>query len=167
MFLGTTVSQLAGTAKTICIIGDSLYRQRKPAIDAGAMLVLAHGTDAEAETYEIANVAPDKRATFRITLKNNSEVDTEVAAEGERFSLFLNATSNPDGAKVYIDGAPVSTNPTYWIKPGEPVTKTLEIERGTVDDYLLTIGLFAYDCFKTSATMDLAVHFLPVSTTYR
>ncbi len=117
-----------------------------------------------AETYEIANVAPDKRATFRITLKNNSEVDTGVAAEGERFSFFLNATSNPDGAKVFIDGTPVSNNPIYWIKPGEPVTKTLEIERATVDDYLLTIGLFAYDCFKTSTTMDLAVHFLPVST---
>ncbi len=117
-----------------------------------------------AETYEIANVAPDKRATFRITLKNNGEVETGVAAEGERFSLFLDAPSNPDGAKIYVDGAPISTNPTFWIRPGEPITKTLEVERGTVDDYNLTIGLLVLDCYKTNTTMDLAVHFLPVST---
>ena len=117
-----------------------------------------------ANTYEIANVSPDKRAAFRIMLYNNGEVDTGVAANGERFCLFLDPLSNPDGAKVYLDGAPLNTNPTFWITPGAPVTATLEVERGSVDDYNLTIGMYVESCFKTRAFMDLAVHFIPVSS---
>ena len=117
-----------------------------------------------ANTYEIANVSPDKRATFRITMYNNGEVDTGIAAAGERFSLYLDGLTNPDGAKVYLDGSPLNTNPTFWIEPGTPITATLEVERGTVDDYNLRIGMYVASCFKTRATMDLAVHFLPVSS---
>ena len=117
-----------------------------------------------ADAYEIANVAPDKRATARIHLNNQGQVDTGTATDGAGFYLYLDGESNPDGAKVYVNGAPLLQHQFYWIKPGSPITQTLEVERGTVDDYNLTLVMYVQDCAKTKTTMNIAVHFLPLST---
>ena len=118
-----------------------------------------------ADTYEVANVAPDKRATFRIHLFNEGQVDVGSAAnDGYGFYLTLDGKSNPDGAKVYLNGAPLQQNLYYWIRPGSPVTQTLEIERGATDDYNLAFLMYPEGCYKTCDTMNLAVHFMPLST---
>jgi len=118
-----------------------------------------------ADTYEVANVAPDKRATFRIHLYNEGQEDVGSAAtDGYGFYLTLDGKSNPDGAKVYLNGAPLQQNLYYWIKPGSPVTQTLEIERGATDDYNLAFLMYPEGCWKTRDTMNLAVHFMPLST---
>jgi hypothetical protein len=117
-----------------------------------------------ADRYEIANVSPDKRASFRINLFNEGQMDAGYAENGQGFFLCLNGVSNPDGAKVYVNGAPLIQSIYYWIVPGTPITQTIEVERGTVDDYDLSFSLYSEYCATTSANMNIGVHFLPLST---
>lgn len=118
-----------------------------------------------ADTYEIANVQPNNKATFRLQLMNNAEIDAGIANKGSFLTLMLDGTSNPYGAKVSVDGMPLTQGSSYWVVPGTPVIKTVEIERGTVDDYdNLVLYLYASDCPKTSSTIKLSVHFLPVAS---
>ena len=118
-----------------------------------------------ANVFEIANVGADKRATFRIELRNDGEVDNGDAAEADNFFLSFDGTSNPDGAKLYVNGAPLIQNISYRIAPGTPVIQTLEVERGTVDDYNdLALRLGLQECPATGADMNLSVHFLPISS---
>ena len=118
-----------------------------------------------ANTYEITNVQPQNKATFTIQLMNNSEVDAGVANDGHSLTLMLNGETNPYGAKLTVDGMPLTQGISYWVVPGRPIIKTLEVERGTVDDYEnLQLMLFPSDCMKTLSTMNLSVHFLPVSS---
>ena len=53
VFLGTTISQLCGKAKSVAVINDSLYQARQPAIQSGAMKVLANGVDANSKAYHL------------------------------------------------------------------------------------------------------------------
>lgn len=117
------------------------------------------------DTHEQTGVQPDKRATFRVTLMNNGQVQAGLGANGTLFNLALWADSNPDGAKVYVDGAPLITAIPVFLVPGQPVVKTIEVERGTVDDYNnLTLGLSLADCPKTNSNLNFSVHFLPISS---
>ena len=121
-----------------------------------------------ANTYEITNVQSENSAYFQVILMNNSEVDTGVANDGHALTLMLDGESNPHGAVVTVDGMPLTQGISYWIVPGRPLTKTVRVERGTVDDYEdLKLMLYATDCMKTLATMNLSVHFLPVSSDVR
>ena len=117
-----------------------------------------------ADVYEIANVDPDKYATFRLTLFNQGQMDAGMAEEGMGFYLFLDSRSNPDGASVFVNGAAIAQGIYYWLEPNTPVTQTIEVARGTVDDYNLTFYLYTENCGRTSASLSLGVHFLPLST---
>jgi len=118
-----------------------------------------------ANTFEITNVQPQNKATFLVQLMNNSEVDTGVANDGHALTLMLDGESNPYGAVVTVDGMPLTQGISYWIVPGRPLIKTVEVARGSVDDYNnLSLLLYASDCMKTITRMNLSVHFLPVSS---
>lgn len=117
------------------------------------------------DTYEQSAVMPDKRAVFHVTLMNNSSLQTGRAAMGNQFDLSINPNSNPNGARITMDGQPLTQSIGFFLTPGVPVTKTLEVERGTVDDYEnLTLNLGLADCPITFANLNFSVHFLPVSS---
>ncbi len=118
-----------------------------------------------ANTYEITNVQPQNSAYFQITIMDNSEIDAGVANDGHGLTLYLDGESNPNGAVLTIDGMSLVQGVSLWVVPGRPVTKTLRVERGTVDDYdNLTLLLSVSDCMKTLTSMNLSVHFLPLSS---
>ena len=118
-----------------------------------------------ADTYELSSVPSDQRAKFRIEMKNAGEVETGQGAKGMAFDLSLVGASNPDGAKLYINGAVLAQSVGYFIKPGQTITQVLEVEKGEADDYEnLQLILGPTDCPKTYTTMDLSVHFLPESS---
>ena len=115
-------------------------------------------------TYEQTNVLPDQRATFRLELRNAGEVPYGAAGGGMYFTLALSNNSNPNGAKLYVNGAPLSQGIEYFMKPGESVVQTLEVERGDVDDYEnLQLMFKVSDCPKNLSFLDFSVHFMPVS----
>jgi len=123
-----------------------------------------HKPELTSDAYEKTNIDPNTRATFRIKLANGGQLDTGYATKGASFQLTLDGASNPDGAKVYINGAPLIQNLWYWILPDQPITQTVEVERGTVDDYNLNFILYVEDCARTRTDMSLGVHFLPESS---
>ena len=115
-------------------------------------------------TYEQTNVLPDQRAKFKLELKNAGEVHYGAANGGMPFLLALSNNSNPHGAKLYVNGAPLAQGIEYFMMPGESVVQTLEVERGDVDDYEnLQLMFKVSDCPKNLAFLDLSVHFIPLS----
>ena len=117
------------------------------------------------DTYEQSAVMPDKRAVFHVTLMNNSTLNVGRATYGSQFNLSVIPNSNPNGARITMDGQPLTQGMGFWLVPGVPVTKTLEVERGTVDDYEnLTLSFGLADCPITFTTLNFSVHFLPVSS---
>lgn len=119
------------------------------------------------DTYSKVNVPAENAAIFQITLMNNSEEETSKAAEGEFMTLSLGG-GNPNGAQVTIDGLNIAGGYPVYIKNGEPIVKTIEVRRGTVDDYEdMELYLSLDDCPKVYSTLKFSVHFLPVSTDVR
>ena len=117
------------------------------------------------DTYEQTNVPSDQRAIFRIEMKNHGQVQTGHGASGMAFNLALVGASNPDGAKLYINGAALARPISYFIKPGETVSQVLEVEKGLADDYEnLQLVFGTADCPKTNTTISLSVHFMPESS---
>lgn len=82
------------------------------------------------------NVPLDGKAVFTLRISNESEVSdkTQYIKPGG-FSLKLVDSSNPNGLKLTIDGEPLTTGRSIGLKPGETMTKTLEVERGQGYDY--------------------------------
>ena len=117
------------------------------------------------DVHEQTGVPSDQRAVFRVELRNAGQVQTGAAAGGTFLSIALDPATNPDGAKVYLSGAPLINPVSYWLKPGEAIQQIVEVERGLVDDYdSLRLFFYVDDCLKYNNTsLDLGVHFLPVS----
>ncbi len=115
-------------------------------------------------TYEQTNVLPDQRAKFTIELRNAGEVQYGWAGSGMLFTLTLANETNPHGAKLYVNGAPLSQGIEFFMEPGQSFKQTLEVERGEVDDYENLRLLFKVsDCPKNNAFLDFSVHFIPLS----
>ncbi len=117
------------------------------------------------DTYEMSNVPSDQRAKFRIQLRNNGQIPYGQASAGMAFSLSLKGETNPDGAKVYVNGAPLVQPLSYFLTPGQIVNQVMEVERGEVDDYnnlklLMAVG----DCPKNNSDLAFSVHFMPESS---
>ena len=115
-------------------------------------------------TYEQTNVLPDQRAKFTIELRNAGEVQYGWAGSGMLFNLSLANESNPHGAKLYVNGAPLAQGIEFFMEPGQSFIQTLEVERGEVDDYENMRLLFKVsDCPKSNTFLDFSVHYIPLS----
>ena len=119
-------------------------------------------------TYEQTNVLPDQRAKFTIELRNAGEVPYGWAGSGMLFTLTLANETNPHGAKLYVNGAPLAQGIEFFMEPGQSFKQTLEVERGEVDDYENMRLLFKVsDCPKNNAFLDFSVHYIPLSCDVR
>ena len=111
----------------------------------------------------VSNVPKSEKAVFSIQLANETEVSehvTDIAPSS--FTLRLDAKSNPNGAKIYVDGHPLVEDISLKLAPGKTMTKTIEVERGTGYDFdNLTLN-FAQGTLVDKASF--SVHFLPEST---
>ena len=114
VFLGTTVSMLTGKAKSVDIINDSLYHSRQPAIEAGTMHVLAHGTDADGNKYHLVT---GEKVVLGSTLSNTfvysqyhilNTVIPRLALE--RYNLLQRFNSEAEAQAA----ADASNNVVYW-----------------------------------------------------
>ena len=116
-------------------------------------------------TYEQANVLPDQKATFKIELRNAGEIPYGWYNGGVYFTLSLYNNSNPDGAKIFVNGAALAQGMEYYLEPGQSIVQTLEVERGDVDDYEnLQLCFQVSDCPKNWTFLDFSVHFIPLSS---
>ncbi len=78
----------------------------------------------------IENVPSGQSAYFTLYLRNNSEVK-----EDSWFDLVMDDASNPYGAQLIMDGAPIGNGRALLVPAGETLVKTLEVRKGTVMNY--------------------------------
>ena len=116
------------------------------------------------DQYTISNVPADQTAVFKITLVNDNVNTDGRVARGQYLSLSVDPTTNPNGAVLLIDGEPLtsSTTLTFFAEPGVPIVKTLQVQRGIVDDYEdIVLKYSSTTCNSISAQTKFSVHFIP------
>lgn len=145
---------------------------RNPWCDADSTLFYNPGTPLGVRTMridnpklalsatEVSNVPEDEKAVFTIKLTNDSELPAnQTVAHPSTFTLLLEDDSNPNGAKVYIDGMPLVGGRTFLIEPRATITKTVEVARGVGYDFNdLRFKLASAD-YNNLAYANFSVHF--------
>ena len=78
----------------------------------------------------VENVPSGETAKFTVYMTNQSE-----AKEAMWMNLKIDDKSNPNGAKIFMDGSPIGSGRKLIIPSGELLTKTIEVGKGAVLDY--------------------------------
>jgi len=115
-----------------------------------------------ADQQSVSNVPFDEPARFTVHMSNESEVPGMTTPA---FVYFLDDETNKKGAKVFVDGAPVTgTGNSVSISANIPVTKQVEIYPGADFDYD-NIGLCIWNPNdgKRIETVYLSAHFVPTA----
>lgn len=118
----------------------------------------------------VAGVPETEPAIFKVGLSNNSEVDADVW-----YTVLLDASTNPDGAIVAMDGVPISASPkSILVRSGQTVYKTLTVLKGQQDvneyDSIAVIMHSACqfdptdDVDNIADTVYISAHFTPTCT---
>ncbi len=81
----------------------------------------------------VSNVPTGQAANYTLRLTNASEIDEDVY-----YKLLVIDESNPDGAKITIDGQPLTENRIIKIPAGETITKALQLTQ-------TNLGVLEYD----------------------
>ena len=108
----------------------------------------------------ISGVPHSEPARFKLYLTNETEQPENTY---DYYHLYMEEASNPKGAKLLVDGVPLSgTGRVVKVLPGEITEKTLEVFAGEDFDYEdLIIGLCSVDGEKfADSEASLDVHFL-------
>ena len=153
-----------------------VYRTRggatcRPWEDERTTLFYQPGTVIDERTKKIENpqIKIDKQsvsgvpfgepARFKIYLTNESEVPEDTYMY---YELYQADMSNPDGARITIDGVPITGNGrTIEIHPGEVTEKTLEVYASEAFDYEnLTIGVISLEDVDIYDEVSFDVHYL-------
>jgi len=117
----------------------------------------------------VSNVPFNQPARFKLHMANESEYPERASLI---FNYFLLASSNPDGAKVFVDGNPITsagTNITLYPcrdKNNEVVVfdKEIEVWPGKEFDYNdLTLCLYDPDDANRVFDVKFSAHFIPTA----
>ncbi len=135
------------------VINEATVRLEVPEIDV--------------EKNFIENVPSGQPAYLKLFLRNNSEAKQDVW-----YVLKTVDGTNPNGAKLSIDGSAIGDGRIFLVPSGETLVKTLEVSKGTVmnyDDLKLTLQSQC-QCDPTNYqeniadTVAFSVHFTPSCT---
>ena len=107
-------------------------------------------------TYRIDNVPPDEPATFTLFLNNQS-----LTFETREYVLQELTTSNPGGAIIKANGAPLSQGVSYVIDAETTNEVTLTVERGPTKYHYPGLELILYSPCDPDicSTLGLDVYF--------
>lgn len=109
-----------------------------------------------------SNVPYDEPARFTIKLSNESEFPSRVT---KALRLFRNDDMNQDGAKIYIEGQPLTgSGMDVWLEPNQTIEKQVEVYAGAGFDYE-DMGISFYDPvdpYKVT-TVSISAHFVPTA----
>ena len=115
----------------------------------------------------IENVPSGEPARLQLYLRNNSEIQEDVW-----FDLKVVDSSNPDGAKMSIDGGAIGNGRAFLVPAGETLIKTLEVAKGAVMNYDDLQLILQSQCQADPTdflddivdTVTFTVHFIPSCT---
>ncbi|MGX8698154.1 MAG: hypothetical protein ACSW8D_17375, partial [Prevotella sp.] len=153
-----------GAAKCPCEVADSteFYHPKTP-LSAGALRL--ENPKVDINVHERSNVPVDRPALFTIQLYNELEATVGAAMDNPiTFKLKLNEQSNPHGARILIDGMPLTDGRTIVLTGSQVITKTMEVYAGDGYDFEDLVIEFASTCIVTTkGKAQFSVHFMPVS----
>ena len=162
---GSLVYYLQGGAtKCPCEVADSTHYYVPPMpISAGSLKL--ENPKVDINVHERSNVPADRPAVFTLYLSNEVEATTGPGATAAiQFKLKMNDLSNPHGARVFIDGMPLTDGRTITLTKGQVVVKTMEVYAGDgydFEDLVIELGSTCISSAKGKA--QFSVHFVPVS----
>ena len=137
----------------------------EPALLLSAGTLNLENQKLDINVHERSNVPADQPAIFTLRLSNESEGDFGGAALPITFYLKQKEGSNPHGARLLMDGMPITGEGRgVKIYHNEVVVKTLMVYAGEGYDYENIVLELASPCdpFNKSACT-FSVHYLPVS----
>ena len=111
------------------------------------------------DKQSVSGVPFDKAARFKLYLTNESE---QPEAVYNYFDLYQVDKKNPNGARLMIDGMPLTGNGrTIEVRPGQVTEKILEVYPGEGYDYEgLRIGLISQGDLNVFSEVSFDVHYL-------
>lgn len=117
----------------------------------------------------VNNLPKNEKAVFSLRLTNETEFKGDVSMmRGVSFTLLEDHSTNPDGAQLFIDGVAIGTGMSFFMKPGQSIVKTLEVQRGAkAYDYENIVLQFADPNNTLVDSKSISVHYLPESTPVR
>ena len=111
------------------------------------------------DKQSLSGVPFGEPARFKLYITNESE---QPEAAYIYFDLYQVDMKNPDGARLMIDGMPLTgTSRTIEVRPGQVTEKTLEVYASEKFDYEgLRIGVISQDDVDCYAEVAFDVHYL-------
>ena len=111
------------------------------------------------DKQSLSGVPYGEPARFKLYITNESE---QPEAAYIYFDLYQVDLKNPDGARLMIDGMPLTgTARTIEVRPGQVTEKTLEVYAGEKFDYEdLRIGVISQNDIDCYAEVAFDVHYL-------
>ncbi len=108
----------------------------------------------------VSNVPFDEPARFTIYMTNESEFPERVTNE---LKYYLEDTMNPKGAKVVIDGCPLTgSGQDLWLEPNTIIEKQVEVLANSEYDYEnIGISFFNENDVNRIKTVNISAHFVP------
>lgn len=142
------------------------YYNQGTVISEATMRREVPGISAKSST-NLFGVPEDKPAFFSVELINNTE-----SRDHAWFMLTVDQASNPDGALIKVDGAPIQNGVLVYFPPSTPIIKTVSVGKtqDDVNEYknlrLILHSICQYDPTNSSAniadSLDINVTFIPV-----
>ena len=112
--------------------------------------------------HEVSDIPRDQPAIIKIRLSNETQ---QVFENYVVFKLVLVDASNPNGAKVLMDGFPLTGDGrAIKLNPGQTIDKTLEVYAGQGYDFENLTLMLASQCDVLNfMKASFSVHYMPVS----
>ena len=117
------------------------------------------------DRQSISGVPHSEPARFKLYMTNESEQPEAISGGLQYYTLYLDSKSNPKGAKMTLDGIPLSGDgTTVKLLPGEVTEKTLEVWAGEDFDYDdLQIGVISQGDVQCYDEVKFSVHYRPTA----
>ena len=163
---GSYVYFLNGGATRCPWEGPDSTRFFTPSVPLSAGTLKLENPKIDVDVHERSNVPVDQPAVFNIRLTNEGEVPYQSADNMPiMFTLKLQNGTNPKGARILIDGAPlVEEGRTMILRHNEIVLKRVEVYAGEGYDFEnLTLSIMSSCSFSELAKCTFSVHYMPVA----
>ncbi len=112
------------------------------------------------EQAVVSNVPSSRKASYVIHMSNNTD---NANSPGASFLIHLGDDTNPDGAKVYMDGTELGTGREIYVPYGSTITKTLTLEKGpnVMSHENLQVILESPCQWQIADSVSISAHFIP------
>ena len=136
-----------------------------PALPLSAGTMNLENQKLDINVHERSNVPADQPAVFLLRLANESDGDFGGAAAAITFYLKQKEGSNPHGARLMIDGMPLTGDGrAVKLSHDEVITKTMQVYAGDGYDYENIVLELASPCDPyNKVACTFSVHYMPVS----